>query len=104
MAISGVNPEGVAIPELAVAPMVDSDTDLEDELPTPDDSPFVSDSSPERVRLLRVRPAPPDVIDLELEKAMFSVSILPVMVTPIVDHAVGFPGGFSLHIRSLLFL
>ena len=30
MAISGVSPERVAIPELGVAPLVDSDTDLED--------------------------------------------------------------------------
>ena len=42
MAISGVSPEGVAIPELGVAPLVDSETD---ELPTPEDSPFVNDSS-----------------------------------------------------------
>ena len=42
MAISGVSPEGVTIPELGVAPLVDSETDLEDELPTPDDSPFVT--------------------------------------------------------------
>ena len=67
-------------------------TDLEDELPTPEDSPFVSDSSSEGVRLLGVRPAPPDVIDLKLEKALLSVSMLPVMVTPIVDPVVGFPG------------
>ena len=40
MTISGVSPEGVAIPELGVAPLVDSETDLEDELPTPEDSPF----------------------------------------------------------------
>ena len=34
MAIGGASPEGVAIPELGVAPLVDPDTDLEDELPT----------------------------------------------------------------------
>ena len=93
MAISGVSPEGVAIPELGVASLVDSETDLEDELPTPDDSPFVSDSSLEGVRLPGVRPAPPDVIDLELEKALLSVSILPVLV--IVDPVVGLPGAPS---------
>ena len=95
MEISGVSPRGVAIPELGFAPLVDSETDLEDELPTPEDFPFVSDSSPEGVRLPGVRPVPPDVIDLELEKALLSVSILPVMVTPIVDHVVGFPGAPS---------
>ena len=38
MAISGVSPERVAIPELDITPLVDSKTDLEDELPTPDAS------------------------------------------------------------------
>ena len=58
MAISGVSPEGVAIPELGVAPLVDSDTDLEDELPTPKDSMLVSNSRPEGIRLPGVRPTP----------------------------------------------
>ena len=85
MAVSGVSPEGVAIPELGVAPLADSETDLEDELPTPDDSPSMVDSDPERVCLPGVRPAPLDILDLELEKALLDVSILPVMVTSIVD-------------------
>ena len=34
MAIGGVSPEKVAIPELCVAPLVDPDTDLKDELGT----------------------------------------------------------------------
>ena len=93
MAIGGVSPEGVAIPELGVAPLVDPETDLEDELPTPEDSMLVSiysDSSPEGVRIPGVRPAPLDIADLELEKALLSVSILPVIVTPIVDPVVVF--------------
>ena len=97
MAISGVSPEGVAIPEHCVAPLVDSKTDLEDELPTPDDSPFMSASIPEGVCLPGVRPAPPDVIDLELEKALLNVPILPVMVKAIVDPVVGLPGAPSLY-------
>ena len=44
MAIGGVSPEGVAIPELGVAPLVDPETDLEDELLAPEDSTLVSDS------------------------------------------------------------
>ena len=56
---------------------------------------IVSDSSPEGVRLPGVRPAPPDVINLELEKALLSVSMLPIMVTHIVDPVVGFPGAPS---------
>ena len=57
MAVSGVSPEGVAIPELGVAPLADSETDLEDELLTHDDSPSMSASDPERVCLPGVRPA-----------------------------------------------
>ena len=93
MAISGVSPEGDAIPELDVTPLVDSETDLEDELPTPDDSPFISDSSPDRFCLPGARPAPPDVIDFELEKALLNVSILPVIVDPLV----GLPGAPSAY-------
>ena len=89
MVIGGVSPEGVAIPELGVAPLIDSDTDLEDELPTPEDSMLVS--SPEGIRRLGIRPTPLDMADLELEKALLSVSVLPVMVTPIVDPVVVFP-------------
>ena len=86
LAISGVGPEGVAIPELGVAPLVDSGTDLQDELSTPDDSPSVSTIRPEVVVVLPgARPAPPDVIDFELEKALLQVSMLPMMVTQIVD-------------------
>ena len=44
MAVSDVSPEGAAIPELGVAPLADSETDLEDELPTPVDSPSMSAS------------------------------------------------------------
>ena len=91
MAIIGLAPEGVAIPELDVAPLVNSGTDLEDELSTRDDSPSTDAPGPERVCLLKVRPAPPDIIDFELEKALFQLSILPVMVTPIVDPVVDFP-------------
>ena len=38
-----------------------------------------------------VRPAPPDIADLELEKALLSVSVLLVMLTPIVDPEVVSP-------------
>ena len=37
MEIGGVSPERVAVPELGVTPLVDTDTELEDELPTPED-------------------------------------------------------------------
>ena len=51
MAIGGMSPEMLAIPELGVAPLVDPDTDLEDELPTPEDSMLLSGSSPKGIRL-----------------------------------------------------
>ena len=91
LAVSGVGPEGVAIPELGVAPLADSGTELEDEHPTPEDSLVMSASGPEEVCLPGVRPALPDVIDLELQKALLDVSVLPVMVTPIVDSVVTRP-------------
>ena len=59
-----------------------------DELSTPDDSPSMGAIWPEEVVLLGVGPVPPDVSDFELEKALLQVSILPMMVTPIVDPVV----------------
>ena len=50
MVIGAVSLEGVAIPELGITPLIDLDTDLEDELPTPKDSMLVSDSSPAGIR------------------------------------------------------
>ena len=37
--VSDVNSNIIIFPKLAVAPLIDSGTDLEDELPTPDNSP-----------------------------------------------------------------
>ena len=53
----------------------------------------MSASGPEGVCLPGVRLALPDAFDLELEKALLDASILPVMVTPLVDPVVGFAGG-----------
>ena len=85
MEIGGVSPEGVAVPELGVAPLLDTDTELEDELPTPEVSPLSHDSSLQGVRLPEVCPAPRAIVDAELEKALLSVSILPGMVTPLEE-------------------
>ena len=87
-----MGPEVVAIPELGVAPLVDSGTDLEDELSTLDDYLSAGDIRPEEVVLPGVRSAPPDVLDFELEKALLQVSVFPMMVTPIVDPVVESPG------------
>ena len=78
MEIGDVSPEGVAVPELGVAPLFDIDTELEDKLRTPEVSPLFHDSSLQGVRLPEVCPAPRDIVDVELEKALLSVSILPV--------------------------
>ena len=91
MAIGGASPEGVAIPELGIAPLIDPDADIEDELPTPEGSMLISDSSPEGIRLPGVSLAPPDLIDLELEEELLSVSVLPAMVTPLVEPVEAFP-------------
>ena len=83
--ISGVGSDVVAVPELGVAPLVDSGTDLEDELPTPDGSPPTDAVKPGEVVLSEVCPAPRGGIDLELAKALLEVAVLPMMVTPIMD-------------------
>ena len=97
MEIGGVSPEGVAVPEIGVTPLVSTDTELEDELATPEDSPLLPDSSPEGVRLLGVCPAPRDLVDIELEKALLSVSIWPAMVTPLEEPVEVFPAAPSTY-------
>ena len=71
----------LVVPELGVAQLEDSGTDLEDELPTPDGSPSTYAAQPED------GPAPRG-IDLELARALLEVGVLPSMVTPIVDPVV----------------
>ena len=62
MVFGGASPEGVAMPELGVA-SDDRETDLEDELPTPEVSMLICDSSPEGVCLPGVCVTPPDDSD-----------------------------------------
>ena len=70
--------DGLVIPELGVAPLEDSGTDLVDELPTPDGS-LSTDAS-------KLVPGPmPQGVDLELARTLFELGVLPAMVTPIVD-------------------
>ena len=83
-------PEGVAIPEFDVAPLTDPE------------SASGSASGPDGVCLPGVHPALPDAFDLELEKALLDVSILPVMVTPLVDPVVGLPEAPSPYPAPLL--
>ena len=86
--ISGVGSDVVAVTELGGAPLVDAGTDLEDELPTPDGSPSTDAVKPGEVVLPEDCPAPRGGIDLELAKALLEVSVLPMMVTPIMDPVV----------------
>ena len=87
LTISGVGSDGLVVPELGVAPLGDSGTDLEDELPTPDGSPSTDAAKPGEVVIPEVGPAPRDV-DLELARALLEVAVLPLMVTPIIDPVV----------------
>ena len=56
--IGDVVSDVVAFPELGVAPLVNSGTDLEDELPTPDGSPSTDVVQQGQVALPEVCPAP----------------------------------------------
>ena len=91
MVIGGASPEGVAIPEFGVAPSDDRETDLEDELPTPEVSMLIGDSSPEGVRLPGISVAPPDDSDSELEDERLNVSALPAIVSPLVEPVEALP-------------
>ena len=73
---------GLICPELGVAPLVDPETDLEDEMPTPVGSPSTDNSKP-------VPGYTSPGVDLELARALLELGVLPAMVMPIVDPEVG---------------
>ena len=50
--------DGLVVPEIGVAPLEDSGTDLEDELPTLDGSPSTDAANPGEVVIPEVGPAP----------------------------------------------
>ena len=87
MEIGGVSPEGVAVPELGVAPLFDTDTELEDELPTPEVSCFQPAGSPSSRGLSRAS----GYCGCRIGEGTTSVSILPVMVTPLEEPVEVFP-------------
>ena len=75
---------GLICPELGVTPLVDPGTDLEDERPTPVGSPVAA--------IDEGMPLSPTLgADVEVAWALLEMGVLPAMVTPIVDPAVGFP-------------
>ena len=77
--IADVDSDMVVFPELGVAPLIDSGTDLEDELSVVGSAGAVE---PE------VRPTPRGGFDIELAKALLDVLVVPMMITPIVDPVV----------------
>ena len=95
--ISGVGSDVVAFPVLGVAQLVDSGTDLEDELSTPDVSPSTDAVKPGEVVHPEICPAPWSRIAFDLVKALLEVSVLPPMVTPIVDPVVESLGTRALY-------
>ena len=88
LTIGGVGSDVLVVPELGVAPLVDSGTDLEDELPTPDGSPSTDAVKLWQVVLPEVCPAPRGGVNIELVQALLEVAILPMMVTAIMDPVV----------------
>ena len=86
--IGDVDSDMVVFPELGIAPLIDSGTDLEDELPTPDDSPGSVTVCSAVAAVPEVCPAPRGGFDLELAKALLDVLVVPMMITPIVDSVV----------------
>ena len=68
---------------------MNTDTELEDELPAPADSPFFRDS--------RVRPATLELVDLKLEKALLYLTILLERVTPLDEPVEGLLTAPSLY-------
>ena len=68
--IGDVGSDVVPFPELGVAPLVDSGTDLEDELPMPDGSPSTDAVQPGEFAIPEVCPAHWGGINLELVKAL----------------------------------
>ena len=86
-----MSPAGVAMPELGVAPLMDSDTALEDELPAPEDSPILSDSCLERVRSPGGCSTLRDFVDLELEKVLLCGSVLPPMLSSLEELVMSVP-------------
>ena len=74
---------GLICPGLGVTPLVDPGTDLEHERPTPVGSPLAAVD--ECMPL-----SPTSGVEVEVARALLEVGVLPPMVTPIVDPAVGF--------------
>ena len=97
MVIGGASPEGVAVPELGVAPPDDSGTDLQDELLTPDASMVIGGASPEGVVIPELDVAAPDDSGTDLEDELLSISPLPPIVLPLTEPDETLPVSPSLY-------
>ena len=82
--IGDVDSDMVVFSELGVAPLIDSGTDLEDELLMPDDSPGSVAVCSAGAALPEVCPVPRGGFDLELPKALLDVLVVLMMITPIL--------------------
>ena len=97
MVISGASPEGVAIPELGVAPPDDSGMDLQDELLTPEASMVIGGANPEGIVIPELSAESPDDSGTDLEDELFNISPLPPIVTPLTEHDETLPVSPSLY-------
>ena len=81
----------IAFTELGVAPLLESGTDLEDELPMSDDSAVLLGGRSATAAVPEICPALQGRFDLELVKALLDVSVMPSMITPIDDPGASHP-------------
>ena len=102
MVIGGASSEGVAIPELGVAPPDDSGTDLQDELLNPEDSMVIRGASPEGLVFPELSVASSDDSGMDLEDELLSISPLPPIVTPLTEHDETLPVSPSLYPEPLV--
>ena len=82
---SDVDSDMVVFPELGVSAIIDSGTDLEDELLMLDDSPGSVAISAAEATVPEVCLGPRGGFDLELAKVLLDVLVMPMILTPIVD-------------------
>ena len=75
----------ITIHELVAAPLNGSGTDLENELPTPANTPVSCEVRPVITDDPTVRPEQEDNLDLELAKVLLDVSVMPMMISSIND-------------------
>ena len=81
----------ITIREIVGAPLNDPGTDLEDELPTPANSPVRGEMCPVVPYDVVLQPVHEDNFDFVLAKALLDVSVIPMMISPIHDPIMSAP-------------